>query len=154
MCWNGVGSSQQNRHSLERFALLGKTLEGRVRAKGRKFEKCKILNLFKEALSNNLCSPKMELAFWSSLSIPAGVGRQSVEDRGAGPAPGWDALLCSVTWDCGMRWTDHAWGDLNKDGQRWGLEPQPEAWSFLLRKSTGSHLRGSPWPQGAYFCYF
>lgn len=68
-----------------------------MRAKGRKFEKCKILNLFKEALSNNLCSPKMELAFWSSLSIPAGVGRQSVEDRGAGPAPGWDALLCSVT---------------------------------------------------------
>lgn len=45
-----------------------------MRAKGRKFKKCKSLNLFKEALSSNLCSPKMELAFWSSLSTPAGLG--------------------------------------------------------------------------------
>lgn len=30
--------------SLKRFALLGKALEGRVRAKGRKLEKCKIFD--------------------------------------------------------------------------------------------------------------
>lgn len=153
MCWNGVGSSQKNHHSLERFALLGKTLEGRVRAKGRKFEKCKFLNLFKEALSNNLCSPKMELAFWSSLSIPAGAGWQSVGDRRTGPAPGWDH--CFALWLETVGWDELiTLGEIWTHWQRRGLEPQPEAWSFLLRKSTGSDLRGSPWPQGAYFFQF
>lgn len=74
-----------------RFVLLGIALEGRGRAKGRKFEKCKILILFKEVLSSNLCSPKMELAFSSSLSIPAGLGGSLL---GTGSRPSARVEMC------------------------------------------------------------
>ena len=73
------------------------SLEGRVRAKGRKSEKCKISILFKEALSNNLYSPKMELALSSSVSVPAGLdGGLSVTGEPA-QHQGEDVLVCSVT---------------------------------------------------------
>lgn len=81
----------------ERSVLLGTALEGRVGAKGKKSEKCKILILFKETLSNNLYSPKMELAFSSSLSIPAGLGGSLSVTGEQAQHQGEVALVCSVT---------------------------------------------------------
>lgn len=71
--------------------LLSTGLEGKMRAKGRKLKKCKILTLFKEELSNNLFSPKMGLAYssrrWASLLSSSRAGWPSVGD-GRGPSTG------------------------------------------------------------------
>lgn len=73
-CAPELGQKPTEELSLYKRDLLSSALEGTVRAKGRKLKKCKNLILFKEELSNNLCSPKMELADSRSLSVPAEPG--------------------------------------------------------------------------------
>lgn len=60
-------------------------LQGTARAKGRKWKKSKLI-LFKEELSNNLCSPKMELAVeqqsWVAICQGGAAGPASWARKG------------------------------------------------------------------------
>lgn len=134
MCAWMETSLEESRHSIQEHTSLSTALEGKWQPRGESKEK-QTLILFKEELSNNLCSPKMELADWE-----VDVFQQSraaiCQGRGSGLSTQHEHRLQQQAYSASedpqyrVRWPDHS-----SDHSSWKNETLGEdvANSFNLR---------------------